>query len=121
MDITTNFSVGDEFWMPRVRYQYIKDTKLFGGLEYERIVPILVAYVKQKRIFRIEINIQDTIEVEYWCEDVIEEGKKAELENYNMSRICQEKDFKYKTKDEALEFAQNWLTIEHKEYFGESL
>lgn len=121
MKIKTNFNIGDEYWMPRVRYQYIRDTKLFGGLEYERVVPILVAYAKLKRITYISIEIdKDNTLVKYRCEDVLGENEEPAFE-YNMSTLVAEANFKYKTKEEALAFAQNWQLTEKKEYFGEPL
>lgn len=122
MEIKTNFDIGDEYWMPRVRYEYIVETKLFDELEYERRTSKLVPYAKKKRIFSIDIEIEvEQTKVIYWCEDVIEHDEKSLLDGYNTSRICSEKDFVFKTKDEALKFAQNWAMTEKTEYFGETL
>lgn len=121
MKIKTNFNIGDEFWMPRVRYEYIRDTKSIGGLEYERVVPILIAYAKLKRISYITIEVcKSKTSIEYRCEDVLAEGEKPAFE-YNMSTINSEANFKYKTKEEAMVFAQNWQITEKKEYFGEPI
>lgn len=111
MNITTKYDVGYTFWVPRVAKRYKNIEIYHEGHIWRREVSYFEAYVKQKKITEISIDVtfKDTF-IKY-CVSNIDDIDLALPSIYNESQITNYSE------SEAKYIASQYANRE-KEYFG---
>ena len=115
MKIKTKYDVGYEFYVPRVltthEKRVIQHREDDGNVyNYYRNIEILKTAVRHKIVRHIEICVNDTVTVEYWCTNVGENSLRSRYSDDEMTIT---------DPDVALVFAKRWRDEQQCEYFGQ--